>query len=728
MTASDPTLIESVSVATRKTLVAERIAAMRGQLPTVCTRLEYLLSRAEPSTAFDRVAIGMFLAELLHLDGRDTDAVNIFNRVVTPLQPSLPPSIQLVARENLSALQLNDSPLQGTATFYHLVDSRRLAQSDASQNRSLLAAHEALESGRPSEALPLLWQAYLQAYSTGNWRQSQRIAGRIGQIYLTAGAFEQALHYLVSAEADHDIPRLAASISQQRDPAPIRRIVAKIVDFANLRRHFTVACALIASIPDLIPDEDVVTIAEWLLPHCTEEQSRDNGGTTEAAWKAIRALAVRIPSSLSTKLINTATNHSIWLSPLPNDGRILVHREALIVAVTSLVHSAPREFLPSVAEATFPLATTRRQDFDYTATINLMCNVSVKADLKCQSTIRKALYHSSQPTNCVLAQAASTLGAEAFTAAEWNELAVKVSNEIRLIVQRQCESSGFTPVNEAVMTTTRETPTGLLQVVSYGATGLEALARGKAVLSEGSITCLVSAMIDMIKDADNDCMNKERLLELLGEFADCVSENLRHEVIRMMEPIARGEDRLPDPSKGDPLSPVGVLFDFGSPLRVQSMALVIAAIYCGSDASSATVITDALTECFTSPHMELRRGAYAAARRLPWLSGEQLIPILMGLRDSSPEAATAAFVAFAVRKEWTLTRPMWKMFLLAVRLASQSPDSNIRRHAALALQSRRGDAPTESLRSDASDLIETFANDISWSVRQVASPLCANDR
>jgi hypothetical protein len=92
----------------------------------------------------------------------------------------------------------------------------------------------------------------------------------------------------------------------------------------------------------------------------------------------------------------------------------------------------------------------------------------------------------------------------------------------------------------------------------------------------------------------------------------------------------------------------------------------------------------------------------------------------MGLRDPDPSAAVAAFAAFADRKEWSLSRPMWKLFLLATRLASQSPDSNLRRHAALALRSRFAHAPTESTRSEARAILSAFATDVAYSVREVA--------
>ena len=158
----------------------------------------------------------------------------------------------------------------------------------------------------------------------------------------------------------------------------------------------------------------------------------------------------------------------------------------------------------------------------------------------------------------------------------------------------------------------------------------------------------------------------------------------------------------------------------GTPHQVQAMAMIAAATFCGSDPNRARLIDEALVEGFVNPNVTVRQGAYAAARRLPELSSEQLLPVLMGLRDSDPAAAKAAFAAFADRKEWPLTRPMWKLFLLASRLASQSPDASLRRQAAFTLRERLTGVPTEATRSEAREILNGFAADVAYSVRQAA--------
>jgi hypothetical protein len=721
MISTDPMFLETVSPTTRKVLVSGRLAAMRGRLEEVCNRLKDRIAATPPDKHSDLVALGLLWSELLYLDGQDTESLTVFKEVVEPRQPSLPIPIQLVCTENLSVLQMKDSPGKGVSTFYHLVDRRRVAQFKASESDSLLAAQSAIENDRFTEALPLLWQNLLRAYNLVSWRESRWAAERLAKLYLKAGELEQACHYLIVAEADKEVEHLAVAIARRGDPDLIRSILRRLMDFANLRRHFIVACKFLAMTPDLIPDGEVETLAEWLLPRCREHPAFNGGGVMRAAWKAVRKLGHRVSQTTSRRLIESALSHPEWLAPIPGGNRFLPNREVMVKAVTFLAHSAPKEHLPEIAESTLPLAIERIQDHDYGDVINLLCNLSQLGGEALLSKIKKTLYVPGKPVNRILAQLAGFFGVEALNPGQWEEFASQLIEETRLTVQRMKLGETPKPIAETLMTVTQTTPEGQLQVTIQGGVGLEALVRGKQHLSDATIERIVQVLVEMSMNRDNILSNRELLLSQLCGFADRTQPGLRDEVVRTLEPLARGEvpesTEYPKSSAGrHPFASASV--NMGTPQQVQAMALIAAATYCGSDSALSRLIGEALFDGFVNQSSTVRRGAYAAARRLPELSSEQLLPILMGLRDPDPEAAVAAFAAFAERKEWSLTRPMWKLFLLATRLATQSPDSNLRRHAALALRARLAHAPTEATRSEAQAIVEAFSADVAYSVRE----------
>ena len=720
MTATEAMFLESLSPSTRKVLVSERIAGMRGQLREVCDRLKVLIAATAPDKHLDIAALGMLWSEMLHLDGQDADGLLIFNKVVEPHLPSLPVAGQLVAMDNLSCIQMSTLHEDAASYFYHLVDRRRVAQFEATQSKILIAAQIAIEKERLTEAFPLLWQSHVRAYSLGSWRALRQSAERLAKLYLKAGALEEACHYLILAEADKEMQVLAAAVSHRGDTVIIRSILRRLMDFANLQRHFIVACKFVAKIPDLIPDADVVSLAEWLLPRCRELGVPNGGGAMRAAWEAIRELGHRLPQATSRSLIETALSHPDWQSPLPGENRFLPNRKVIVEAVTSLAYSAPKECLPEIAEAALPLATERIQDYDYGEVVNLLCNLSRLGGEVLRNKISNALYVPGKPISRMLAQVAGIFEVDALTSAQWEAFANKIIEETRLTVQRLNPGETPKPVGETLCVMTKTTSMGQLNVTVHSGVGIEALIRGKQHLTDPTIERIIRVLLEMVMDQDNLLSNQEVLLSQMCGFADRAGSDLRDEVIRTLEPLIHGtiskSSEQPNEAVGvqPPLSD-GIVG--GTLQQVQAMALIAVATFCGSDTDRFRQISEALLEGFVSPHVAVRRGAYKAARRLNKLSSEQLIPILMGLRDPDPDAAVAAFAAFAARPEWVLTRPMWKMFLLGIRLAGQSPNSNLRRHAALALRARCGDAPTESTRSDAQAIKEVFSNDIAYSVR-----------
>lgn len=717
MIATEPMFLETLTPSTRKVLVFERVAAMRGQLQEVCTRLNVLIASTPSDNRADLVALGLLWCELLHLDRQDEEALSVFKRVLEPNVSLLPTAAQLVVTGNLSLLQLAELQGVGVSTFYHLVDRQRVAQFETSESDSLLAAQSAIDRGRLTEALPHLWRNYLRAYTLGSWRASRWSAERLAKLYLRAGALELACHHLLVAEDEKGMEELADAAARRGDPDVIQSILHRLVEFANLRRHFIVACKFVACIPDLIPNSEVEQLVEWLLPRCHEMADRNGGGAMAAAWKALSQLGHRLSQDTSRKAIEAAITHPEWLAPLPGENRVPLSRKVMVEAVTFLSHSTSKDDLPTLASATLPLATERIQDFDYPAVINLLCNLRGLGGNALREMIKTALYVSGKPVSRILAQVAGDFGVEALDTARWEQFADKMVEETRLTVQRVTSGKTAKPVPETLMTMT----SGELQITIGGGTGLQALIQGQKHLSDATVERIVRVLIEMATHEDNVLSNREHLLSLLCGFADRATPALCEEVVHTLEPLARGivpesENYLNSAAGHDPLA--SARMSMGTPDQVQAMALIAAATYCGSDATRSRLIGETLFEGFVSPHVSVRRGAYAAARRLPKLSTEQLLPILMGLRDPEPDAAIAAFAAFAERTEWPLTRPMWKLFLLATRLASQSPNPNLRRHAALSLRARLGDAPTEGTRSEARAIMEVFSGDVAYSVRE----------
>jgi len=541
VTTTEPLFLETVSPVVRKVLVAERLRAMRGKLVEVIPRLRGLVDETPADKTADVVALGLLWSELLHLDGREEEGLAIFKEVVEPRQGSLPIAGQLVVSDNLSVLQMASLSGEGAATFYHLVDRRRVAQFEWSDAVDLLEAQGAIEKEKYNEALPPLWRNLVRAHALGSWRASRWAAERYGKLCLKIGALEEACHYLITAEAEKEMEPLAVTIGRRRDLELVRTVLRRVMAYANLRRHFIAACKLLAVIPDLIPDDDLPAIAEWLLPRCRELPVRNGGGVMRAAWEALRELGSRLPKTISKQMIEAALSHPIWQAPPPGGNWIVLDRKDVVEAVTFLVHSAPAEYLPEVVDATLPLATDRVQDHDHASVVNLLCNLAELGGSALKAKIATTLYTPGKPVNRVLAQLTGFFGVEALTSVQWEAFAERVIEETRLTVQRLKPGETPKPVPETLMTMHQTTAGDELQVSVHGGVGLEALARAMRKLSDATVARIIRVLVEMATNRDNLLTNRELLLSQLCEYTDRADEGLRDEVVRAIEPLARGE-------------------------------------------------------------------------------------------------------------------------------------------------------------------------------------------
>ena len=707
--------IHTVSPEVRKALVINRLRAFRGHTEAFQS-LEQLLKTTATDRSNDIVAIRMLWSELLYLDGRTEEGLKIFHEIISINSTSQSAMTQLVFEDNHTVLSMAstsaDEISQGISAFYHLVDRRRTAQFQLSDPLDVIDAQDALIAHKYGDAHSPLWRNLAHAYSIGSWRESTRAARRYGNFCMEVGELEKASYYLIHSEDEMALQKLAEAIIRRRDTNLIRSVVAKVMAYSNLRKHFIVACKLLSKLHDIIPDDKVVSVTQWLLLRCKEAPVRNGGGVMLAAWTAIQEFGPRVPSDVSKRIIETAISHSVWQSYVPGENRVLLFRKEIIEAVIFLIHSAPVEYLPAVVEATLPLATDRMQGYDYSTAVELLCQLAELGGSELKSRIATVLYTPGKPPCRVLAQVNNYFGADAYSSEQLEVFAHRIIAETRLTVQKIKFGEVAKAVPDTLMTMTKPALWGQIQIIVQGDRGLEVLAKEKQKLSDATISQIVHVITEMATDQDNLLSNREILLYQLKNYTDGIDEYLREAVVRAIEPMARGEIILSDDYT------YGTSFIRGGSVEeVQAIALVVLACY----TSSARHISEALVDGFSHPSAIVRKGAYTAAGHLPNLSGEQIIPILMGLRDPEPTVAISAFTAFAKRDEWNLTRPLWKIFLLAVRFASQSPNTKLRRHAAFALRNRLKNATKAGIRIEAQSILDSFSTDVAYSVREAAT-------
>ncbi len=704
----------------RRLLVHARIRAMRGDIAGASVELAAIAAHG----TLEGAAAGSLLAELLYLNCQDDEAVLVFDRLVVPKRPILSADAQFVLDENHSVLRLARMETTAAKTFYHAVDRRRLAGFESLDPHEALDAEWAMAHNKPAEALPILWRGLTSAYRWGDWRAVRRASNRMLRLYLSLGHVDQSWHYILMAGTDEHLKQLAEALARHQNIDAVRAVIDRSLHFANLRHHFALSAKLFAKIAAIIPDDRVLEVVEWLLVRAGEHHSKRIGPQpTELAWKALTQLGWRVSPELASKCVRVAVSHPIWTSPLPGPQRFIFGRKEIVEAVNAFAPRLPIGSLPKLAADTLPLALDRMENTDYSAVVNLLCCIADRGGVDVKSQLAASLYQDGGVMNVIMAQVANYFGVAGMSPEKTEELFNRVVNELKLVIQKVSPDQVSKPMPETVMVRTSRNASGELAVTLHGTYGLQALVRERLNLSPESIVRLVRQLIYLISHRDNLLANRMNLLMILADFADRVTGKIRAEMVAALAPLATGpileSTELPTAAEGaNPLS--SSQFHMGNPEEVQAYALVALATFSAGDSASSRRAKEAIEEAMMHSSPTVRRGAYAAAGRLPRLSGEGLLRMVVGLRDPDPVAAREAFAAFARQRKWTLSYPQLKQFLLAIRLAKQSPDAGLRRIAAEALKVKRDSIKHDELAAQADQLLVAFGEDIDAEVRHAA--------
>lgn len=712
--------MSTLSAQTRKLLVGERIRAMQWGGESAIQKLDKFRLSRPVEEAMDCFSVLMLKAEILRLEERYEESANCLSDAITLSGEKLSFELRIAATENLVDVQFQYAPVDGFHSHNWLIDERRRKSFSTSDAESLFAAQESIESGRLAEAQKLLRQSLSDAYLVCSWHSMRKVSSRLVRMFLSAGDYVSATHYLITGETSEAITDLAVGIARRRDKDLISTIVNRIVTFGNLQKHVLICCTLLEAISSSISDHDVHKIALWLVSRCRQPYARNGGGVMKAAWKLVKVIGWRLPEDVCKTLVQVAFEHPEWKAPIPGGNQILIGREVLLESILPLATRYPQSDISNLVQPVLEVAVDRIQNHDYRHAINLICAVAERGSKQEREKIRKRLFPTGVKINSILAQVATLFEVEPLSADLWKTLATAVAADLRLSTQRLVRDASPKSVGETFMTMTYPMAEGTIVVTAHGLTRLHALARNAATAAKEDLEMVILSVVEAIQNEDNLFTNRSSLLDVLSSFVDAMTVDFRNHVIEQILSLARGEISVSAvissaDSSGDPFSSFRA--NFGSKRQVQAYAIRTTASLSRYGASSIVACEEILIEECVSPDSELRRSAYAAARYLPHLSGERLLPIIMGLRDSDANAAVAAFASIRQCRSWSLTRPMWKMFLLATALAGQSIDPTLRQAAAACLQSRYLEAPTAPIRSEAVRLLNLFKEDIDAGVR-----------
>ena len=691
---------------------------MMGRVDDALSRVQHTLDSADGMvSSADRIAQALLMAEILHLDGRDSEALAVFEGRVDPMVDDLPEDSRAAALDNRNYVMMAVLAPNSASDFYALVDERRLLGLDMWGERDMLSADDAAADDKHYEALPRYWRRLARAYWQECWRAYQWASRRMARECLYLGWLREAAHHAVVAQDEKTVEAVGDALLASRDSDMIARAVQTLMLSANLDRHAAFALVLIGRIADVVPQRLMSAVSRWVTRHCGRvPRSVMHSSSLQNAFIAAKALAPRLTCRQAERIVDVAVAQECW-------GAGSMVRRCLIEAVSECVPHLSPERLAQLARQCVSLVTDAKADIDYVNALSLLCVIANHCDVATRAVLADALYPSGSSTvPSVLLQVCDVFGREVGTGVQLSAWAEEIAGDLALQVQHlgvddepQVVGGGF-----GTMQWTRGREKVVVQI-NGSSRELAALLSHRRLLSHESVCKLLNAGLGMIAEDDNVLGNKAMLAYHLAGFSDCMPDELLKTAFAVLSPLAAGNVHEPCNVMGasqasNPLNPFKM--NMGTPTEVHGLALYALASIEEERAAYGDRLGLLLNKSMVHSDPSVRMWAFRAVRQMHRSSQSASTAVLMGTRDSDPIAAEWAFSVIAHKREITFTASEWEALILSLTMAHASPHVNLRRTAAYTVASLLEKSPAPSVSKRLVALKRALAKDVCYSVRE----------
>jgi hypothetical protein len=713
-------MIELAQSRIREVLARCRATAYLGKKQAAIQLAESELNKTTVSvTEGDSLAVAMLKAEILHLDMNDEDALKVFDTEIEPLLSSIPHKYQVVAGHNrgdiLSGLLKFDSQ------YYLLLDEAKVGAVDLWNPQGLYNAMQYATADKLYESISTVWREILRTYNQGCWRAFRPACRLMAEQCVRAGFTGRAVYYAVISVDKEAAQRIAAALMLNCTPGQISVAVKSVLTCAQLKRHFIIGSALLETMEDAIPDEQVKDVFAWLLLRAiatpTSHMERD---VIRSAWQLLAKLGGRINTDQAMQMMEGATGHPCWFAE-PEENRVNLERKDIIIAVSRIVAKLPKEAIETLAKKTIPLATIRIQDYDYTETIGILCESAKHGGKEIRDFICEQLYPKGKRLNAILIEFAPTFGHSICDSDSWTKSAKAIADNVRLQVQRIPKDAEPKPVGGSFLQQTAIVDTEKIVCSFCNIVDLYAIFKHREWVPVDALREVIDAILDMIESADNLLENKRGLINCLYYILGLCSADQQSRLWKILSSFAKGDVKEPAhimswAEANNPMNPFKM--PSGNPSDVRGISLVILACFEKEHPGIFGAKLDNLIELgLCDIDGNVRAYAFNAAQMKPTISESVIAAILLGTRDLFEKAARAAFLALANKVNLKLSRTQWRLLVQSIQYAKQNMSANVRSAAALAAMKLMPATPNMTIRQEMDRLISEFAKDICYSVR-----------
>jgi len=589
----------------------------------------------------------------------------------------------------------------------------------------LAEAKGAAEDDKHYDALPAFWQYVLVAYESGVWNTYWNAEKNLSIEFCEIGWLDRAAYHAMIALDSSQARKVASQLLTWQRADVIRLSLQKLLPHVGLRLHVKVAADFVASLGDAVPVDMVENVLGFLLSNVSKDfVLTERFAVSRSIWKTLGTIGVLYSQEQADRVVK----RTLSLNICESDARI---RLEIIRCLWQVLPRASENVISEAAVKLLPLATTHRQDIDFTEVINVLCGIATTVGGELRKMIGNALFPGGEPvTSVVQIEVMPVFDMGISEQAILDQLVRRACNSVRNQVQifvSEDDRSHETPAGSFGYFTVQDHKGQQVRVHFGGDAELNAILAHRRNLSPAHVTDILSCLLEMIIFPENIIANKIYLCRAVDKLAPQIPEAMLADIWNHLSKIAGGNFEV---CKLDKMSSSGTLnrlnplrMDIGTVSELRGVALhTLGQVEKHHPGVYGIEMLHLTEEIYQINDPSAKALALATIRELPALSENLFLILVWALRDPSPKVATTALWAVGHKADILLDPFKRALVMDALKQASASPHSEIRKAAASAAKNLLGMVTSQDPKFNVlGELLQDFRNDIAFSVRaQVA--------
>jgi tetratricopeptide (TPR) repeat protein len=667
-------------------------------------------------------------AHILFLAGHYDEAIQTLESALSKISLHDYSNAYIVLQSNLLMCSTTSASVAMLRLNEVLYDNADFSGGLENEEEILFQGLSHQRKGNHPEAIVKFWRELRLAYASGEWRRYWQAEEYFALQCLRIGNLKEATRHVIlslSSSLAEDIGKATLASGNEEN---IRKVVNECLS-SHLAQHFMIASKILAILWDVIPEDQIPSVFEFVLPYAqTTFYGLSNIDTVRPSWSVLKAVAPRLSQALAHKLI-------AHISALPLDQTHGFILEEIFDTLNFISPHLDASHLAQAANLTLPFTEgfpkNANHGIYYSSALNAIGHISHFAQHELKANIFHRLFPLGAPMDQLKIVALPHFGGSNVNDESYAQVAqhvIKVASEVisRQVIEAESPASNQ-PVPGASMSMSTSLEHGGVRIASLmGQREIKTVVAYMRFFSREELSVFVELCRQKLSDPNNLLANRVVILEALPELVTSLSAAHRKNVINTTFAIAQGggiseADRQKALEARHPLNRFRM--DMGSPEQLQGEALsCLARLFSTLSSKQQEKFWGLLQEWIISSDESIRFQGVRASKHLESVDDMILTALICALRDPSLRIVHAAYASLNEKKDCWNNDFLINLLHSTMKLAASVPDVSTRQWAAHLTSCLIPRLPLSSPhKKRIIELQKLFKHDICSSVRSLAN-------